>query len=70
MEKIFGYTKEQIRKQVKTDYDVAPEYKRSPIKPGETLEPCIRGAQKILDDPQKREMMKRIIRGEKRTKTD
>ena len=70
MEKIFGYTKEQLRKQLKTDYDVDPEYKMKPIKPGETLEPCIRGAQKILDDPNKREMMKRIIRGEKRIKTD
>lgn len=70
MEKIFGYTKEQIRKQLKTDYDVDPQYKMNPIKPGETLEPCIRGAQKILDDPNKREMMKHIFRGEKRIKTD
>ena len=70
MEKIFGYTKEQLRKQLKTDYDVDPEYKMKPIKPGETFEPCIRGTQKILDDPKEREMMKRIIRGEKRIKTD
>ena len=68
MEKIFWYTKEQLCKQLKTDYDVDPEYKMKPIKPGETLEPCIRGAQKILDDPEKREMMKRIYRGEKRRK--
>ena len=53
MEKIFGYTKEQLRKRLKTDYDVDPEYKMKPIKPGETLEPCIRGTQKILDDPKK-----------------
>lgn len=61
--KLFNLTKEQIKKQSgsrpdKCDYN-------TPIRSGETLEPCIRGSQKFLDDPKKREMLCRIYRGVK-----
>lgn len=60
---LFNLTEDQIKKQSgsrpdKCDYN-------TPIRRGETLEPCIRGSQKFLDDPQKREMMYRIHRGVK-----
>lgn len=62
--KLFNLTKEQIKKQIgsrpdKCDYN-------TPIRRGETLEPCIRGSQKILNDPKKREMLYRIHRGVKK----
>lgn len=63
-EKIFGLTLEQIRNQAGKSHEVDPEYAMGPINPNDTfLEPCLRGAQKILDDPEKKEMMKRILRG-------
>lgn len=60
---LFNLTETQIKKQSgskpdKCDYN-------TPIRRGETLEPCIRGSQKFLNDPQKREMMYRIHRGVK-----
>ena len=64
-EKIFGLTKEQIRKQAGLrDYAVDPESKAKPIREEDGfLEPCIRGSQKIMDDPEKVEMFRRIYRG-------
>ena len=35
----------------------------SPINGNEYLEPCIRGAEKLLKDPKQRTMMKEIYRG-------
>lgn len=35
----------------------------APIRRGETLEPCIRGAQKILEDPELKKMVKDILTG-------
>lgn len=62
--KIFGLTREQIRKQSGSrDYSIDPESNAKPIRPGETLEPCIRGSQKIMSDPKKREMLNKIYRG-------
>lgn len=62
--KIFGLTPEQIRKQSGSrDYSIDPESRARPIRPGETLEPCIRGSQKIMSDPKKREMLNKIYRG-------
>lgn len=61
--KLFNLTKEQIVKQSgsrpdKCDYN-------TPIRSGETLEPCIRGSKKFISDPRKSEMMYRIHRGVK-----
>lgn len=52
--------KEILRREVK------PDYSATPIRQGETLEPCLRGAQKIFEDEAKLEMMRRIYRGEKK----
>ena len=71
MKKMFNLTDEQIRKQAgtKTRRDIDPESKMSPISPCDTfLEPCIRGGEKILADPEKREMFYRIYRGKVRDK--
>ena len=61
--KIFGYTQEQIHRQISfREYSVPP--KISPITPTDIfLEPCIRGAEKVISDPQKRKMFKEIYRG-------
>ena len=61
MKKIFGYTEEQIEKLSKGG-EVITLPNSSPIRKGETLEPCIRGAEKILKDKNKREMTCRILR--------
>lgn len=58
---MFNMTEEQIKKLFggkddKCDYNM-------PIQEGETLEPCLRGANKILNSPDQREMMYRIYRG-------
>ena len=60
---LFNLTEEQRKKQRgskpdKCDYN-------TPIRRGETLEPCLRGSKKFLDDPEKKEMMYRIHRGVK-----
>lgn len=59
--KIFGLTQEQLKKQSGKISD-SPE-NQTPIRKGETLEPCLRGAKKILADKGKTEMMRRIYRG-------
>lgn len=62
--KIFGLTREQIRKQSGKSHDIDPEFASGPINPRDTsFEPCLRGAQKILDDPETKSMMYRIYRG-------
>lgn len=73
MKDMFNMTGEQIKKQMGTrqSHDVDPESKFSPIAPGDTfLEPCIRGGEKILNDPEKREMFYRIYRGKNRDSKD
>ena len=62
--KIFGLTPDEIRRQGRDTHEVDPQYKMSPINPeAGFLEPCIDGAKKILEDPQKKEMFYRIYRG-------
>jgi len=71
MKDMFNITGEQIKKQMgsRKHSDVDPESKMSPINPGDTfLEPCIRGSQKIINDPEKREMFYRIYRGKNKEK--
>ena len=64
-EKIFGLTREQIRKQSGSrEHEVDPESKAKPIREGDIfLEPCIRGSEKIMNDPEKKAMLNRIYRG-------
>ena len=65
-EKIFGLTEEQLMDQLKKCgnlHEVDPQSKMYPIKSGETLEPCLRGGEKILNDPEEKEMFYRIYRG-------
>lgn len=59
--KIFGMPVEEVRKICALDK--TPCDKNSPINPSEYLEPCIRGADKILADEEKRLMIKRILGG-------
>ena len=67
MKTIFGYTPEYIARMGKTTHDVDPQSKLSPINPNDDLlDPCIRGGEKILKDPQKKEMFRRIYRGNKK----
>lgn len=70
MKDMFNLTGEQIKKQMGSrDYDIDPESKMSPISPGDTfLEPCIRGSEKIVNDPEKREMFYRIYMGKGKDK--
>ena len=60
--KLFGMTMEQIKRQSSLS-EIKPDMCQTPIRPGETLEPCIRGARKILEDPHTKEMMYKIYRG-------
>lgn len=62
--KLFNLTIDQVKRQSGTKPDKC-DY-NTPIRRGETLEPCLRGSQKFLDDPQKKEMMYRIYRGVKK----
>ena len=67
MKKIFGYTPEQIARMGRATHDVDSESRLSPINPNEDpLDACIRGGEKILQDPQKKEMFCRIYRGSKK----
>ncbi|MBQ8042810.1 MAG: hypothetical protein IJ272_01500 [Clostridia bacterium] len=63
---IFGLTKEEVSRQCGLQHAVDPEHKMSPINSNDSfLDACISGGQKILQDPQKREMFYRIYRGKK-----
>lgn len=59
-EEIFGIDIKEIERQCTLN----PIHcdKNSPINETEFLEPCIRGAKKIIDDDKKREMIKKIYR--------
>lgn len=57
---IFNMTEDQIKK-LSGEKDDKCDY-NTPITCGETFEACIRGSKKIIDDPQKKEMMFRIYR--------
>lgn len=58
--KIFGVNLSEIERQCSMN----PIHcdKNSPINEREYLEPCIRGAKKILGDEKKRELIKKIYR--------
>ena len=62
-EKIFNLTLEQIKKQSGTKRERC-DY-NTPIRANETWEPSLRGSEKILNDPELREMMRKIYRGVK-----
>lgn len=58
--RIFGVDVKEIERQCSMNPTQCD--KNSPINENEYLEPCLRGAKKILDDPQKRAMIKKIYR--------
>ena len=59
-EKIFGISVDEIERQCSMNPIQCD--KNAPIRESEYLEPCIRGARKILEDEKKREMVKKIYR--------
>ena len=59
--KVFNMTLEQFNKMAGKNDNICDHNR--PIRKEETLEPCLRGAQKILDDPSQKEMMYRIYTG-------
>lgn len=64
-DKILGIEKAEVRRQlIATEVDVDPESKFSPLKKGKGIELCVEGGKKILSDPQTREMIGRVYRGE------
>ena len=62
--KLFNRTPDQIKKQSGSNPDKCDS--NMPIGGGETLEPCLRGAKKLLSDSEKKEMLYRIYRGVKK----
>lgn len=58
---MFNMTEEQIKK-MSGFHDDKCDY-NTPIREGETIEPCLRGAEKLLKSNEQREMMYRIYRG-------
>lgn len=59
-EKLFGIDIREVKKQIEMNPFSCDM--NSPINEGEFLEPCIRGAKKILEDEEKRMLMKKIYR--------
>lgn len=58
-EKIFNMGSDMIQKQYYVN-ELHPDNQES-IKQGETLEPCIRGAKKIAEDPKLKKLVKEIL---------
>lgn len=58
---VFGVDLEKLKKHCSGTQHSCDS--NSPINENEYLEPCIRGGNKILNDPQQKEMMKKIYRG-------
>lgn len=52
---------------MKSRQDVDSKYKDGPIRRGETFEPCLREAKKILDDPEKKWCIEFILECVKKT---
>ena len=57
---IFGISKEEIKRQCSIK-NLEGDLTQAPIVKGETLEPCIRGAKKILKDSETLKMVKKIL---------
>lgn len=57
--KMFNMSMDMVRKQCNAG--VLHCDNNEPIRRGETLEPCIRGAKKIADDPALKELVKEIL---------
>ena len=60
---MFNSNMEMIRKQCNAGIMHCDN--NAPIRRGETLEPCIRGAQKISADPEVKQLVKEILVGER-----
>lgn len=61
--KMFNMSMEMIKKQCEAG-ELHCDY-NAPIRYGETLEPCIRGAEKINADPKLKSLIREILTGEK-----
>ena len=59
--KMFNMSMEMVRKQCGAG--VLHCDNNEPIRRGETLEPCIRGAKKIAADPELKKLVKEILTG-------
>lgn len=59
--KMFNVSMDMVRKQCEAGTLHCDM--NAPIKKGETLEPCIRGAKKISNDPELKKMVKTILTG-------
>lgn len=59
---MFGYTNEMIKRQLNVR-NIVPDVKAGPIDrtEGISLEPCIRGAKKINNNPQMKQMVKETL---------
>lgn len=57
---IFGISKEEIKRQCSTK-SLEGDLTQAPIVEGETLEPCLRGAKKIVEDSETLEMVRAIL---------
>lgn len=58
---LFGLSSEEFdRRRMSNDI---PCDKNSPLNPNEYLEPCIRGAEKILKDEETKKMVRVFLRG-------
>lgn len=60
---LFGLSLEEIDRRCMSN-DI-PCDKNSPIDPNEYLEPCIRGAEKILKDEETKKLVRGFLRGRK-----
>lgn len=58
---LFGLSLEEMNRRCMSN-DI-PCDKNSPINTNEYLEPCIRGAEKILQDEETKNLIKRFLRG-------
>lgn len=59
--KMFNMSMDMVRKQCNAGELHCDN--NAPIRRGETLEPCIRGAKKITEDPELKKLVKEILTG-------
>ena len=61
--KIFGISEKEVRRQLEAKgVDVDPMSKLGPLERGKTLEACIEGGERILNDSHSKAMLRRIYR--------
>ncbi len=65
-ESIFGISREKIKK-ICNIKSLEGDLAQAPIVNGETLEPCLRGAKKILEDPETLKIVRSILTNSDKT---